>query len=64
MFGSQIAPELADPVAQSREHQDVEQFGAGSGAEGIETGLELLFEVIWTHQASVLCGPTPVEAVE
>ena len=44
-------------------HQDVEQFVARSRTEGLD-GLESLFEVIWTHEASVLCGPTPVEAVE
>jgi hypothetical protein len=35
----QVAPELADPVGplEVGEHQDVEEFGAGSWAEGVET---------------------------
>jgi hypothetical protein len=34
-----LAPELADPLGpfEGGEHQDVEQLGAGSGAEGVET---------------------------
>jgi hypothetical protein len=37
--GLGVAPELADPVGslEVREHQDVEEFGAGSRAEGVET---------------------------
>jgi hypothetical protein len=33
-----VAPELSDPVGSLEvgEHQDVEQLGAGSGAEGVE----------------------------
>jgi hypothetical protein len=33
-----VAPELADPVGplEVGEHQDVEQLGAGSGAEGVQ----------------------------
>ena len=33
-----MAPELADPVGSLEvgEHEDVEQLGAGSGAEGVE----------------------------
>jgi hypothetical protein len=35
-----VAPELADPLGplEVGEHQDVEQLGAGSGAERVETG--------------------------
>ena len=34
-----VAPELADPVGplEVGEHQDVEQLGAGSGSEGVQT---------------------------
>jgi len=33
-----VAPELADPVGPlaAGEHEDVEQFGAGSGTEGVQ----------------------------
>jgi hypothetical protein len=33
-----VTPELADSVGpvEVRQHQDVEQFGAGSGAEGVK----------------------------
>jgi hypothetical protein len=33
-----VAPELSDPVGSLEvgEHQDVEQFGAGSGAERVQ----------------------------
>jgi hypothetical protein len=33
-----VAPELTDPVGalEVGEHEDVEQLGAGSGAEGVE----------------------------
>jgi hypothetical protein len=32
-----VAPELSDPVGslEVREHEDVEQIGAGSGTEGL-----------------------------
>jgi hypothetical protein len=34
-----VAPELSDPVGpvEVGEHQDVEQLGAGSGADGVQT---------------------------
>jgi hypothetical protein len=33
-----VAPKLADPIGplEVGEHEDVEQLGAGSGAEGVE----------------------------
>jgi hypothetical protein len=47
----QVAPELSDPVGSLEvgEHKDVEQLGAGSGAEGVEAFPESSFEVIWAH---------------
>jgi len=46
-----VAPELTDPVGplEVGEHQDVEQLGAGSGTERIETLPQLLLELIRTH---------------
>ena len=46
-----VPPVVADPVdpLEVREHEDVEQLGAGSGAEGVEMGLEPPFEFIRTH---------------
>ena len=32
-----------------REHEDVEQFGAGSGAERVQAGAQAAFEFIRTH---------------
>jgi hypothetical protein len=46
-----LAPEHSDPVGSLEvgEHQDVEQLGAGSGTERVQTGLESPFDFIWTH---------------
>jgi hypothetical protein len=46
-----LAPELSDPVGSLEvgEDQDVEQPGAWSGAERVQTGLESPFDFIWTH---------------
>jgi hypothetical protein len=46
-----VAPELADAVRSLEvgEHQDVEQFSAGSGAEGVQSLLESAFELIRSH---------------
>jgi hypothetical protein len=54
-----VAPEFADPVGSLEvgEHEDVEQLGARSGAERVETGLESLFEVVWTHEAEPTLRP-------
>ena len=37
-FALRVGPELADPVGSLEvgEHQDVKEFGAGSGAEGVQ----------------------------
>jgi hypothetical protein len=45
-----VAPELSDTVGSLEvgEHEDVEELGAGSGAESVEAGTESAFEVIWT----------------
>jgi hypothetical protein len=47
-----VAPELSDPVGSLEvgKHQDVEELGAGSGAEGVEAFSDSAFEVIWTHR--------------
>ena len=46
-----VAPELADPVGSLEvgQHQDVEQFGAGSGAEGVEASPQPALELIGSH---------------
>jgi hypothetical protein len=46
-----VAPELSDPVGSLEvgEHQDVEEFGAGSGTEGVETLSESAFELVRSH---------------
>jgi hypothetical protein len=48
---SGVTPELADPVGSLEvgEHQDVEQFGAGSGTERVQTGPEAAFELVRPH---------------
>jgi hypothetical protein len=42
-----VPPELADPVGalEVGEQQDVEQLGAGSGTEGVESLTELTLEL-------------------
>jgi hypothetical protein len=51
-----VAPELADPVGslEVREHEDVEQLGAGSGAEGVKSFPESALEVIWSQSPLIL----------
>jgi hypothetical protein len=46
-----ITPELSDPVGplEVGEHQDVEQLGAGSGAERVETFSESAFKFVGPH---------------
>jgi hypothetical protein len=46
-----VAPELADPVGSLEvgEHQDVEQLGAGSRAERVETFSESALQLVRTH---------------
>ena len=55
-----LAPELADPVGplEVGQHQDVEQLGAGSGAERVEALAELPLDVLQVHEgeASTHCG--------
>ena len=50
VFG--VPPVGADRVGplEVREHEDVEKLGAGSGAEGVETVSEPLFEFIRLHE--------------
>ena len=47
-----VAPELSDPVGSLEvgKHQDVEQLGAGSGTEGVETFAELTFDLLQVHE--------------
>lgn len=49
-----VALELAYPVGpvEVREHQDVEQLGAGSRTEGIQSLLESAFELVVPHRAT------------
>ena len=46
-----VAPELADPVGllEVGEHEDVEQLGAESRTEGVETLPESALELIGPH---------------
>ena len=47
-----VAPELTDPVGpfEVGEHQDVEQLGAGSGAECVEAFTEPSFDLLHGHE--------------
>ena len=49
VFG--FPPELADPVGpiEVGQHQDVEQLGAGSRTEGVETISKSALELIGPH---------------
>ena len=53
-----VAPELSDPVGwlEVGEHQDVEQLGAGSGAESVQLLSGVSFEV---HGSTLLRRVTP-----
>jgi hypothetical protein len=46
-----VPPELSDPVGalEVGEHEDVEQFGAGSGTEGVEARLESVLQFVRSH---------------
>jgi hypothetical protein len=46
-----MAPDLADPVGavEVAEPEDVEQLGAGSGAEGVEALPESALQLVGTH---------------
>jgi hypothetical protein len=48
---SGVAPELSDPVGSLEvgEHEDVEQLGAGSRTECVETVSEPAFELVGSH---------------
>ena len=60
-----VAPELADPVGplEVGEHQDVEQFGAGSGTEGVQALSESALEFIGSHGWRLRPGAAPGNAV-
>jgi hypothetical protein len=46
-----VAPELSDPVGSLEvgQHEDAEQLGAGSGAEGVQALPESAFELIASY---------------
>jgi hypothetical protein len=46
-----VGPELADPLGppEGREHEDVEQLGAGSRPEGVQAGTESAIELVGSH---------------
>ena len=48
-----VAPELTDPVGslEVREHEYVEQFGAGSGTECVQALAESALEFVGTHDS-------------
>ena len=50
-----VAPELADPVGplEVGEHQDVEELGAGSGAESVEPLAQDSFELLEVHERTL-----------
>src|SRR4029450_12485192 len=46
-----VAPALSDPVGplEVREHQDVEEFGAWSGAEGVQACSQAALKLVGPH---------------
>jgi hypothetical protein len=52
------SPELSDPVGplEVGEREDVEQFGAGSGAERVEAFPESALKFIGSHQVSAMAA--------
>jgi hypothetical protein len=54
-----VASRWFDSV-EVREHEDVEQFGAGSGAQGIQTVLQAAFELVRVRRR-VLTNPRPCQ---
>jgi hypothetical protein len=46
-----VAPELSDPVGplEVGQHQDVEQFGAGSRAEGVQAFAQPALQLVGSH---------------
>jgi hypothetical protein len=48
---SGVPPEGADRVGsvEVRQHEDVEQLGAGSGTEGVEACPESAFKLVGSH---------------
>ena len=65
-FALRVGRELADPVGplEVEQHQDVEEFGAGSGAERVQAFLQPALELVWTHGLGAYRGmesfPFPV----
>jgi hypothetical protein len=59
-----VAPELADPLGafEVGQHEDVEELGAGSATEGIETLPEPALEFVrphWRKRTPALGRPEP-----
>jgi len=52
-LGLEIPPARADPVGSLEvgEHEDVEQFGAGSGTEGVQALTEPALELLKVHRS-------------
>jgi hypothetical protein len=52
-----VTPEFPDPVSpvEVRQHEDVEQLGAGSWSERIEAFSEFSLELIGSHRGSLRC---------
>jgi hypothetical protein len=50
-----VAPELSDPIdpIEVGEHQDVEEFGAGSRTEGVQAFAEAAFKFFGSHGPSL-----------
>ena len=53
--GFRVTPKLADPVGslEDGEHEDVEQFGAGSWAKGIQTLPQSGLKLVGSHGSSL-----------
>jgi hypothetical protein len=50
-FALRVGPELTDSVGSLEvgQHEDVEQFGAGSRAEGVEALSEAALKLVGSH---------------
>jgi hypothetical protein len=60
--GRRVAPELSDPVGplEVGEHEDVEEFGAGCGTEGVQPLAESALKLVGSHLAGgYAVGPSP-----
>jgi hypothetical protein len=57
-----VAPELSDAVGalEVGQHQDVEEFGAGSGTEGVQALPKSALQLIGPHLLSLRCADLEV----